>query len=103
MIQKDKKFDICSDFSNNLFDQVDIDLVNEKIENNLPTLFANENYSKIDDKLLDLNERLASSLNQTQKKLFREYIDTYIEVNFYQNCLAYYLGIKVGSDISELK
>jgi len=44
MIQKDKKFDICSDFSNNLFDQVDIDLVNEKIENNLPTLFANENY-----------------------------------------------------------
>jgi len=42
-------------------------------------------------------------INQTQKKLFREYIDTYIEVNFYQNCLAYYLGIKVGSDISELK
>lgn len=103
MIQKDKKSDIYSDLSNDLFSQVDIDLINEKLDDNLPVLYANEAYAKIDDKLLDLNEKLTSSFNQAQKKLFREYIDTSIEANFYQNCLAYYLGIKMGSNISELK
>ncbi len=103
MTQKDKKNDICSDFSNDLFCQVDVDLINEKLEDNLPVLYANENYGEIDDKLLDINEKLASSFSQAQKKLFREYIDASAEANFYQNCLAYYLGIKAGSDISELK
>lgn len=102
-MQKDKKNDICSDFSNDLFSQVDIDLVSEKIEKNLPALYADKSYSKIDDKLLDLNIKLSSSFDKNQKKLFREYLDIYAEANFYQNCLAYYLGIKAGLDISELK
>lgn len=103
MDKKIKKDKISFPFNNHLFNQADIDIINEKIEDNISSLFDEENYIYIDDKLLDLNVRLNSLLDSTQIKIFNEYIRLSLEANTYKNCLAYYLGIQYGMNINDFE
>ena len=48
MEPKSKNTNDISEFDNELFDDVDIDIVNEKMEKNLPVLLANKHYMDID-------------------------------------------------------
>lgn len=103
MEEKSKKVKKFSTLDNELFCQADVDIISEKVENNMSILLSNDNYIDIDDKLLDLNVKLSLSLKGKDLKLFREYIDASLEAASYQNCLSYYLGLKSGINISELK
>lgn len=90
-------------FENELFNQTDIALINEKVEENIPILFSNEHYMKIDEKLLDLTETLESLLNSPELEIFKKYVKINTDAINYQNCLAYYLGLQSGIKINELK
>ncbi len=90
-------------FHNELFDEADISIVAEKMEENLPILFSNDHYMEIDDKILDLNMELTSILNSPELEMFQKYIKINTDIINYQNCLAYYLGIQYGMKINELK
>ena len=92
-----------SPFSNELFNQADIDIVTEKVEKNIPVLFSNNNYMEIDDKLADLSMELTSLLNSPELEMFQKYIKINTDLINYQNCLAYYLGLQTGIKINELK
>ena len=91
MEPKSKNTNDISEFDNELFDDVDIDIVNEKMEKNLPVLLANKHY--MDNSFLDEHEQA----------LFDKYIETNSKAISYQNCLAYYLGLKAGLNIRRLK
>ena len=103
MEPKSKNTNDISEFDNELFDDVDIDIVNEKMEKNLPVLLANKHYMDIDDELLELSMKLNSFLDEHEQALFDKYIETNRKAISYQNCLAYYLGIQYGMKINELK
>lgn len=90
-------------FINELFSSTDVAIVAEKVEKNLPILFSNNNYSEIDDKLLDLNMNLTSLLNSPELEMFQNYIKINTDIINYQNCLAYYLGLQSGMKINDLK
>lgn len=92
-----------SAFDNELFDDVDIDIVSEKMEKNLPVLLANKHYMDIDDELLDLSMKLNSLLGENEQELFNKYIEINSEAISYQNCLAYYLGLKAGLNMRRLE
>ena len=82
-----------SQFDSQLFDQVDVDIVSEKMENNISILLASKDYRDIDEKLLDLKMKLNSLLGESGQELFDQYIAVNSESISYQNCLAYYLGL----------
>jgi len=90
-------------FDNELFCDADIAIIREKVEQNLPILFSNERYSEFDDKLQELNRELTSLLNSPELEMFQKYIKINTDIIDYQNCLAYYLGLKAGIEIKELK
>lgn len=98
-----KNLNDISSFDSQLFDQVDVDIVNEKMENNISILFANQHYMDIDEELLDLKMKLNSLLGETEQKLFDKYIVMNSKSITYQNCLAYYLGLKTGISINKLE
>ncbi|MCI8518594.1 MAG: hypothetical protein HFJ51_00160 [Clostridia bacterium] len=75
-------------FHNELFDEADISIVAEKMEENLPILFSNDHYMEIDDKILDLNMELTSILNSPELEMFQKYIKINTDIINYQNCLA---------------
>ena len=103
MIEKSKKDKIFEPFEDDLFCQEHVDIINEKVEKNIPTLLGNDIYLDIDDKIVDLNLKLNSILNKEQLKTFNGYLNTALEASLYKNCLAYYLGLQDGIKIGELK
>ena len=62
MIEKSKKDKIFEPFEDDLFCQEHVDIINEKVEKNIPTLLGNDIYLDIDDKIVDLNLKLNLSL-----------------------------------------
>lgn len=98
-----KKNNISSKIDNDLFSQVDIDFVDEKFEQNLPLLLQYGKYIEIDKKLSKINLELVSSLNEKQRELFRKYQTVSLDATSYQNCLAYYIGLKTKNEVENLK
>ena len=99
---ENEKIDFNSYFKNDLFCGEDLDLVCEKIEKNIPSLLGNSKYSDIDDKLLELNTQFQSCLSDEQRKLFKKYLSVRQEATNYQNCLAYYIGVKAGLTLGKI-
>lgn len=95
--------DFSNDFSDNLFSQSDIDLIDEKVENNMAILLANNDYMDIDDELEDLNFKLTNMLDDSQLKILKEYLYTENKAKTYENCLAYYIGLQAGKNINRIK
>ena len=98
-----KKNNISSKIDNDLFSQIDIDYVDEKFEQNLPLLLQYGKYIEIDRKLAKINLELVSSLNEKQRELLRNYQNTSLDATSYQNCLAYYIGLKTKNEVEKLK
>lgn len=98
-----KKNNISSKIDNDLFSQIDIDYVDEKFEQNLPLLLQYGKYIEIDRKLAKINLELVSSLNEKQRELLRKYQKLSLDATSYQNCLAYYIGLKTKNEIEKLK
>lgn len=99
----DKKNNISSKIDNDLFSQIDIDFVDEKFEQNLPLLLQYGKYIEIDKKLAKINLKLVSSLNEKQRELLRTYQKLSLDATSYQNCLAYYIGLKTKNEVEKLK
>ena len=53
--------------------------------------------------MLELSMKLNSFLDEHEQALFDKYIETNSKAISYQNCLAYYLGLKAGLNIRRLK
>ncbi len=87
---------------NDMFSQADLDIISEKMEKNYMILLGNSEYLDIDIKLTKLNDKLNILLNEPELKFFNEYLDTNLEAVNYQNCLAYYLGVKAGLEMGKL-
>ena len=98
-----KKKNISSKIDNDLFSQIDIDFVDEKFEQNLPLLLQYGKYIEIDRKLAKINLELVSSLNEKQRELLCKYQKLSLDATSYQNCLAYYIGLKTKNEIEKLK
>lgn len=98
-----KKNNISSKIDNDLFSQIDIDYVDEKFEQNLPLLLQYGKYIEIDKKLAKINLELVSSLDEKQRELLRKYQNLSLDATSYQNCLAYYIGLKTKSEVEKLK
>lgn len=98
-----KKKNISSKIDNDLFSQIDIDFVDEKFEQNLPLLLQYGKYIEIDKKLAKINLELVSSLNEKQRELLRKYQNLSLDATSYQNCLAYYIGLKTKNEVEKLK
>ncbi len=98
-----KKNNISSKIDNDLFTQIDLDFIDEKFEQNLPLLLQYGKYIEIDKKLAKLNLELVSSLNEKQRELLRKYQNLSLDATSYQNCLAYYIGLKTKNEIEKLK
>lgn len=97
------KKNISSKIDNDLFSQIDIDFVDEKFEQNLPLLLQYGKYIEIDKKLAKINLELVSSLNEKQRELLRKYQNLSLDATSYQNCLAYYIGLKTKNEVEKLK
>ena len=100
---ENKKVDFSSYFENDLFNQADVDLVEEKMENNLAILLESKEYIEINKKFHEMTLKLDSSLTSKQRKLLTEYQGLELEITTYQNCLAYYLGCKATIENDKLK
>jgi len=98
-----KKNNISLKIDNDLFTQIDLDFVDEKFEQNLPLLLQYGKYIEIDKKLAKLNLELVSSLNEKQRELLRKYQNLSLDATSYQNCLAYYIGLKTKNEVEKLK
>jgi len=95
--------DFLNNFSSDLFNQSDIDLINEKVENNMAILLGNNNYMDIDDELEDLNFKLTNMLDDSQLKILEKFLYTKNRAKEYENCLAYYIGLQAGKNINKMK
>ena len=98
-----KSTKILKEIDNELFNQTDIDFIDEKIELNMPLLIGYNQYMEIDNKLEEINLKLSSTLDKSQQKLFNKYQEYSINATSYQNCLAYYIGIQTALQSQNLK
>ncbi len=85
-----------------MFSQADLDILRKKMDRNYVVLLGNSAYLDIDIKLTKLIDKLNILLNESELKLFNEYLDINEEAINYQNCLAYYLGIKAGLEMNKI-
>ncbi len=97
MTQNSKKF---SPFDNKLFSNADIDIIDEKIEKNIGVMMADDGYLDNDDILTNLDLKLNNSLDDYQQIILDKYLDAFRRSYAYQNCLAYYLGVKEGLNLN---
>jgi hypothetical protein len=98
-----KQDTISSQIDDELFNQGDIDFIDEKIELNLPKLLGCAKYIEIDRKMSKINLELISTLDDNQRKLFNDYQMLALDATSYQNCLAYYIGHKSKIEEDKLK
>lgn len=103
MEQKSKKLEEILDLDDDLFCKTDIDFISDKIDENFPILLADDTYLEIDKELFELNSKLIRLLTEDELKLFEKYLDISLDASSYQNCLAYYLGIKIGINMKKFK
>lgn len=103
LILENEKVDFSSYFENDLFSQEEVDLIEEKMENNMPILLGRDNYIDIDNKISEANVKLTKLLNEKELKIFKDYQSASINATSYQNCLAYYLGVQAGINSNKLK
>lgn len=94
---------ILSKIDNDLFSQTDIDLIDEKMEENLTILLDSKEYVKINKQFNNINLKLTSTLTPQQRELLNEYQGLELEITSYQNCLAYYIGLKTKNEVEKLK
>lgn len=80
------------------FNKENIDLVDDRIEQEITNLLDIEEYLELNRKLSKLDLELINSLNLEQKELLRSYQKIELEISSYQNGLAYYLGLKENSN-----
>lgn len=79
-----------------LFNQKNIDFVEEQMEDYLPTLFAQENNCKITSKIAAIEKEINSMNSRRISELFCEYNVLKDEDNTHQNWLAYSIGFLKG-------
>lgn len=94
--------DINEQFEDTLFSEQDIEYVEEKVNENLPILYG-ANCSLNSEDIEDIKDKINILYNAAEKKLFRKYENAIKKDIAQQNCLAYYLGIKQGIEIGEIK
>ena len=83
------------------FNKENMDLVDDKIEQNITNLLDIEEYLELNRKLSKLDLELIKILNSEQKEVLRSYQKIELEISSYQNCLAYYLGLKECKSIND--
>ena len=77
----------------NWFNKSNIDMVDDKVEENINDLLDIEEYIMLNRKLQKLTVELISNLDIEQTHKFREYQQIELELSSYQNSLAYYIAL----------
>ena len=88
---------------NNIFNEQDIDFVRELVDKNLPILFGQEISLDNDEKIFEIKKIINNLQNPETKKLFDTFEDLLRKSISYQNCLAYYIGLKKGVELNLMK
>lgn len=102
-MKKSKPINLSSYFEDDLFKESDIEYISEKVDVNLSVLLGVTEYLEIERKSKKLNLQLVATLNPQQKQMLKQCLDLQVDSIAYQNCLAYYLGLKSRIDIDKLK
>ena len=87
----------------NIFSEIDMDLIAEKIDQNLDVLEKFTDYNIVEYKINELELQLPNYFDEGQKKILKKYLTLKTESIKYQNTLAYYLGMKAREEIDKLK
>ena len=86
----------------NLFKNNDIEFISLLLENNSLYLNNIDNYKKLSIKLEETEEKI-NKLNKDFYNLFMDYTSTLSKLKDYEMCMIYYLGLKKGIEIKDLK
>ena len=96
--------EMLEDIEEELFNQQDIDFVTEKVEVNLPILFGQDETLEEDEEFETVKLMLKSMCNsENLEKLLKKYESLLTNSIERQNCLAYYIGLKKGLELNNLK
>lgn len=85
-----------------LFSQEDFLLMRELLEKYIDPINTIPEYQKYVTKLCDIQEQIDNTCPKF-RKLFDSYFTTSSELNNYELLLMYYLGIKKGFELKEIK
>ncbi len=102
-MKKSKPINLSSYFEDDLFKKSDIEYISEKVDVNLSVLLGVTEYLEIERKSKKLNLHLTATLNPQQEQILKQCWDLENNSRAYENCLAYYLGLKSRIDIDKLK
>lgn len=86
-----------------LFNDDFLDFLTIQLEKNSDILESNPHYKKFTKNYFEVNNEVEKISNPKIKSLFEHYMAYCVQTNLYENCLAYYLGLKTGTSISKLK
>lgn len=87
----------------NIFSEIDMDLIAEKIDKNLEILEDYTDYNILNHRKTELELKLFSYFDESQSQLLKKYLMILTDSIKYQNALAYYLGMKAMKEIEKLK
>lgn len=82
----------------NLFNEENVEKVNEEMQEYLPELFAQAKSIKNMNKIMKIFDKVFSLKNRQMMDLFIQYSNLKYEENLYENWLAYYIGFQKGSE-----
>lgn len=86
-----------------LFCQEDIDYIFKQVNKNINLLFVQDFFLENKEKIYEIEKSVEDLKSSELNYLFREYEKLTEESIVYQNCLAYYIGLKKGLNMNKNK
>ena len=88
-----------------VIDENDLEILNEKIEDNMNILNSNEDYKQLNKKLSEVVNSIHMIIQNDKElqKKFLEYEKLVVDDSLYSNYLSYIIGMREGSKLQKIK
>ena len=85
---------------NTFMNSTDLDYTNAIMDENRDMLFESDNYKKINDEMIILNEKI-EQIPEEYREIFSEYDHLFHKAYEYEICMMFFIGLEKGFSFKE--
>lgn len=85
---------------NTFMNSTDLDYTNAIMDENRDMLFESDNYKKINDEMIILNEKI-EQIPEEYREMFSEYDHLFHKAYEYEICMMFFIGLEKGFSFKE--
>ena len=85
---------------NTFMNSTDLDYTNAIMDENGDMLFESDNYKKINDEMIILNEKI-EQIPEEYREMFSEYDHLFHKAYEYEICMMFFIGLEKGFSFKE--